>query len=272
MNGNTVGGFREIVSLSHPQHLVSKFILRCFPHNGKWVRFHQGQSWCNTFYLNNCSVRLEKTEDEENLRVERVKASFYYPEIVIYLRPAGFDVAKRKLDEFFKDKKSVYTDIRPPYRIEAKVSPFDDFLLNLLNERGTCIQYGKDLKSHKQGERNYHIFSPEVFGLNEEEYLSYWEKGISDFFEKTKFFASILDGDKPKVFNFEIEAFTQVIVDNWKHCESHFKELIEEQLGDNKKVTVCLAKKAPTSKPYKEMSLLLTIYIEEKQQNTKGAI
>lgn len=46
---------------------VFELILDKFPHNGKRMRFHQWQPWCNSFYLNNCRIRLAETDDEKRM-------------------------------------------------------------------------------------------------------------------------------------------------------------------------------------------------------------
>lgn len=248
---------------------VFELILDKFEHNGKWMRFHQWQPWCNSFYLNNCRIRLAETDDEKRMGVEDIERWPFNPSLVLHLTPLLFDIAKRKLDEFFKDKTSVYIDIRPPGRIEYEISPGLDFLASLLGGVGTSIQYGETLKSHKRGERKYQIFPVGVFGRNEEGYVNWWLEQMMDFFERAGIFVPPKQENGAKIFNLEIEVFSNLIWHYPRKYEDILTERIKERLGEGFGISTILRSASPVQKPYKRPSLAFDIQVIKRPKENK---
>lgn len=251
----------DVIPLVELEKLLTKF-----KHNNKWMRFHRWYPDRNRFYLNNCCVVLVETDYKKRTGIVSIERRPRMPKVIIHLTPTMFGVAKRKLEEFFKDKQTAYIDICSPYDVSYEVYPFVDFLDTLLNGIGTCIEYSETLEACKSGERKYHIFSPEVFGLTEEEYLRQWEERTMTLLEEGGVFTPPAEGKKNKLLELEIEIFIPAITRHFKHYENWLKARLEERLGIDKKVTVNFAIRPPVSKPYKGMSLLLTIFIEEKME------
>lgn len=248
---------------------VFELIMGKFPHNGKWMRFHQWQPWCNSFYLNNCRIRLVETDDEKRMGFEDVGRWSYQPSVVLNLTPLLFDIAKRKLDAFFKDKQGVYIDIRPPGRIEYEISPAMDFFANLLGGAGTSIQYGETLKSHKRGERKYQIFPVGVFGRDEEGYVNWWLEEMMGFFERAGVFVPPKLENGAKVFTLEIEIFSNLIWHYPRKYEDILAERIKERLGEQFGISTILRSASPAQKPYKRPSLVLEIQVIKRPKENK---
>lgn len=247
---------------------VFELILDKFEHNGKWMRFHQWQPWCDSFYLNNCRICLRQTDDEKRMGIEDI-GCHYGPSLILHLTPRLFDIAKRKLDAFFKDKTGVYIDIRPPGRIEYEISPAMDFFASLLGGRGTSIQYGETLKSHKRGERKYQIFPVSVFDMDEDGYLRWWQDEMMAFFEKAGVFIPPKQEKAAKVFHLEVEIFSNLIWHYPRKQEDILVKCIKERLGEQFNILSIFESKPPAQKPYKRPSLVLEIQVVRMPKENK---
>lgn len=250
---------KDAIPLAEFEKLLTKF-----KHNNKRMRFHRWYPNRNRFYLNNCCVVLVESDYEKRTGIVSIERRPRVPKVIIHLTSPMFEITRRKLEEFFKDKQSVYIDICSPYDVSYGISPFVDFLDTLLNGVGTCIEYSETFEACKSGERKYHIFSPEVFGLTEKEYLRQWEERMMILLEESGVFTPPAEEKKNKLLELEIEIFIPAITRHFKHYENWLKERLNEKLSNDKKTTVNFAIRPPVSKPYKGMSLLLTIFIEEK--------